>query len=214
MIFKDRADAGRQLARSLQKYRRENAIILALPRGGIAVAYEIAKILELPLNVIISRKLGSPGNSEFGIGAISENHVRVLDKKTIDFLNISKKEINEIIKQENLELQRRIYTYRHNQKLPSLFNKTAILIDDGVATGVTAQAAIKVVYKLRPKKIVFATPVCAQQAAGVIKNQVDDFICLFCPYDLSAIGAYYKSFFQVTDEQVIEFLKSKIGELH
>jgi predicted phosphoribosyltransferase len=207
-VFRDRTDAGRRLAEELQKYVQDNPIVLALPRGGVPVGYEISKALGIPMDVIVARKIGAPSNPELGIGAISEEDVMILDQPTIRLLGFTDGEIKYITGLEQQELKRRIELYRNNKPLPPLHNRTVILVDDGLATGVTAKAAIKSLLKLRPKKLVYAVPVCAQDTAEAIRHYVDEFICLYSPYELSAIGLYYQDFDQVTDKEVTDILKT------
>ena len=152
MIFNDRSDAGQQLAKKLTRFKNKSTVILALVRGGVPIAYEIAKKLKLPMSVIVARKIGDPHNSEFGIGAISEADTIYLDRLTINRLSISKEIIDNIIKSEKKELKRRVEVYRQEKKLTILQNKIVILVDDGIATGVTIKATIKTIRKLKAKK--------------------------------------------------------------
>lgn len=206
MQFRDRADAGKQLAKRLIIYKNTNSIILALPRGGVPVAFEIAKALHLPMSVIIARKIGAPGNPEFGIGAISENAVSVLDEKSINSLQITDEKLVQLIRHEAGELKRRIDMYRDGKSLPDVSGKNTILIDDGLATGVTAQAAIGALRKFGPQKIIFASPICSPDNIKKIKTMADKIICLHCDPALRAIGAYYKNFDQINDEEVLYYL--------
>lgn len=206
MIFKNRSSAGKKLAKKLKKYQQENVIVLALPRGGVPVGYEIAKLLASPFNVIVSRKIGAPQNPELGIGAISENNVSLMNKRIASLLNISQNQVENIIKKEKKELSRRIRLYRNNQSLPDLSGKTVILVDDGLATGVTAKAAIESIKKLKPEKIVFAAPVCARESVKQLSPDADQIVCLYTPSALQAIGIYYKNFQQVTDQEVVRLI--------
>lgn len=207
-VFKNREDAGKKLAKLLKKINNKESIVLAIPRGGVLIGNEIAKRLKIPLGIIVVRKLGFPSQPEFGIGAISENNVVYLDQATIKRLDIDEKDISEIKNIEEKELIRRILLYREGKKLPPLKNKTAILVDDGLATGVSANAAIMAIKKAEPREIIFVVPVATFEAAEIIKKKVDHFYCLLCPKDLKAIGFYYKNFEQVSDEKVIELLNS------
>lgn len=206
MVFENRQEAGRQLAAKLSRYKNKNAIVLALPRGGIYIGFEVAKALHLPLDVIVSRKIGAPVNPEFGIGAISENNVQVMDEHAVKSLGISKEELKKTVRKEKKELRRRVDDYR-NKKALSLANKIVILVDDGVATGVTARAAIVSIKKQKPKQVIFAVPVCALEAVDTFKSLADKFICIEKPGNLSAVGNWYKSFNQVEDAEVISLLK-------
>lgn len=203
-------DAGKKLAKLLKKIADQESVVLAIPRGGVIVGYEISKKLKIPLDIIIVRKLGFPTQPELGIGAIAEKETIFLDKKIINRLGISKNDINEIRENEEKELIRRILAYRKGRSLPNLKNKTVILVDDGLATGVSAIAAIRAIKKAKPKKIVFAVPVASFDSSETIKNEVDYFFSLAFPRDLKAIGLYYDNFEQVSDEEVLSILsKSK-----
>lgn len=204
--FKNRQEAGKALAKYLTKYVADDAIVLALPRGGVFVGANVAKLLRIPLDVIIARKIGLPSNREFGIGAISEENVQLFDDRFIDVRSLDQTLLKTVLKEEQKELQRRIALYRHNKPLPDIENKTVILVDDGVATGVTAKAAIQTLKKLHPKKIIFASPVCAKETAQELRSLVDDVVCLLTPPYLQAIGLWYQNFEEVTDEKVKEAL--------
>ncbi|QQG44590.1 MAG: phosphoribosyltransferase [Candidatus Roizmanbacteria bacterium] len=212
-FFKDRKDAGRKLAEKLITYCRDRtllcpySIVLALPRGGVIVGYEIAQKLNVPLDVIIVRKIGAPEQPELGVGAISENNTLVLNENKISTLGYSKNQIDEVIEKEKKEMKRRIELYRSNRPLPDLKDKTVILVDDGLATGVTALAAITALSKLKPKQLIIALPVCSNTASRSFNLKVDDFICLHSLFDFQAIGLYYENFEQTTDEEVINLLK-------
>lgn len=206
-LFKNRREAGEKLAKLLEKYGSENPVVLALPRGGVPVGFEVAKVLNAPLNVIITRKLGVPGNRELGVGSIGEGGVKILDKNMLSLTALSEQSLEEVIKEENLELKRRVKLYRHNRPLPNLKNKTVILVDDGLATGVTAKAAIASVKKLHPKKIIFASPICAYETARELSLLIDDVICFTVAAEIYAIGFWYENFEQTSDEEVLKLLK-------
>ncbi len=205
-MFEDRVDAGKKLAQVLTNFRNKNAIILAIPRGGVVVGNIVAKSLNLPLDVIVARKIGHPLEPELGIGAVSENNTLYLDDRAIKSSDITKEQLNNIRSDEEEELKRRILLYRKGKSLPSLSNKSVILVDDGLATGVSAKAAIEAVKKLNPDKIIFAVPVSGKDTAGNIKNMVDDFVCVSEVSEMFAIGNFYKNFEQVSDEEVINIL--------
>lgn len=207
MVFENRQEAGKKLASELLKFRKENPYVLAMPRGGVPIGFEVAQVLQAPLDVIVVRKIGLSSNPEFGIGAIAEGGVRVLDQTTIGVIGIDEEEIKDTIKLEEEELKRRVQVYREEASLPDLTGKTAILVDDGMATGVTAKAAIKAVKKLNPKKIVLASPVCALDTVEGLKKKVDEVICLATPFEFSAVGVWYKNFTQISDEEVVEWLR-------
>ena len=206
-LFKDRHQAGLELAKRLTRYAGDDPVVLALPRGGLSIGLEVAKALQSPLDVVIARKIGLPHNKEFGIGAISEGNIRILDERIINLIGINQNMLKDILEEEQAELQRRIEVYRNNKPLPDVRNKTVILVDDGLATGVTAKAAIEAIRKLHPKRIVFAAPICAYDTAQQLRSLVDDVVCLATPYDLMAIGYWYQNFEQVTDEEVLDLLK-------
>lgn len=220
MLFKDRTEAGRFLAAELTKDiltnsdpRARQPIILALPRGGVPIGVMIAQTLHAPLEVINARKIGAPHNLELGIGALAEGNIRILDKSIIKILNISKKELTGETQKAKEELSRRIALYRNNKPLVPLKGKTVILVDDGLATGVSAQAAISAIKKKHPKKLFFASPVCARDSAKALKSLVDGVICITTPVDFTAVGCWYRNFEQVTDEKVMALLgQSKIHE--
>lgn len=210
MLFEDRKDAGQKLADELGKYRGKNTLVLALPRGGVPVGYEISRALGAPLDVLVVRKLGAPGNPEFGIGAIAPEGVRVLDADTIKRLGISGEELEKIESEEREELGRRVKEYRGTEKFPDLEGKTVILVDDGLATGVTARAAIKYILGKRAEKLVVAMPVCALDSVEAIHSIVregDEVVCISTPFDFSALGLWYRNFEQVSDKQVVGLLR-------
>ncbi len=208
--FKNRKEAGRKLVNKIKELDPglKNPVVLALPRGGVPVAYEIAKKLDIPLDVIISRKVGAPFNPEFAVGALSESNITYFNKNTLQTLDLDETELDSIIEEENKELQRRIETYRKGRKLPKLKNKTVLLVDDGLATGATALAAIKSLKKLSPKRVIFCSPVCANDSIKKVEKVVDETVCILKPKALGAIGAYYKDFGQTSDDKVIELLSN------
>lgn len=206
MIFVNRIDAGKQLARQLIAFMNKEPIIFAIPRGGVPVGFVVAEILHAPLEVLVVRKISVLHNPEFGIGAIAEGNIRILDKPAQQRLPISQIELEEIIRREKIELKRRVSIYRNDKPFPRLKNKTAILVDDGLATGVTARAAITSLKKRKPKHLVFASSVCAYDAAEELRDIVDSVICVIKPVDFRAVGQWYSKFNQVSDEEVIALL--------
>lgn len=208
--YKNRKDAGQKLVQYLRQYQdAENTLVLALPRGGVPVAYEISSTLNLPLDVYIVRKLGVPWHSELAMGALAPNHVTYLNKNLMKRLQISKTAINEVIAREQRELERRDAVYRAGKNELMIENKTIILVDDGIATGATMFAAIKSIRAQHPLKIVCASPVAAPETILEIKNQVEEIICPLQPEDLDAVGLWYEEFPQTTDEEVLTFLSTK-----
>ncbi len=208
MVFENREEAGKLLSAKLLKYKNRGTIVLGIPRGGVVVAAEIAKELHLPLNILIVRKITHPAKAEFGLGAIAEGNVQILDRRSIDILGVSKKDLKEAIKKEKEELNRRVALYRAFKKFPILKNKNVILVDDGLATGVSAKAAIRSLRGKGVSKIILVTPVCAQDTCWEIESMVGNFICLNQVEDLEAIGFWYKEFYPVEDEEVIKLLKN------
>ena len=207
MLFEDRGDAGRRLAERLKPYADEHPVVFALPRGGVPVGFEISRALDAPLEVIVARKLGAPGQPEFGIGAVAPGGVRVLNERAVQGLGIPEDYLEWVSDQESAEAERRLRLFRGDRPYPDLETRTAILVDDGLATGVTARAALLALNRLNPCRLILAVPVCAPQTAELLRPETDDLICLLVPAELEAIGLYYQNFEQVPDEEVIRLLK-------
>jgi putative phosphoribosyl transferase len=205
--FRDREDAGRRLAERLSRYRDERPIVFALPRGGVPVGYEISRSLGVPLEVFVARKLGAPGQPEFGIGAVSVGGVRILNEDVVQRLGITQDYVERITERETAEVGRRMHLFRGDRAEPEVRGRTVILVDDGLATGVTARAAIEALRRLEPRRLVLAAPVCAAQTAELLGPEVDELVCLEVPPDLGAIGFWYRDFSQTSDEEVIELLE-------
>lgn len=212
IIFKDRKEAGMKLAEHLAKYREQNPIILGMPRGGVILAYEIAKALSAELDVIVARKIGAPGQPEFAIGAIAPQNVVVFNEAARHYYDFNSASVKEIIAYEETEMQRRIYLYRSGKKELNLKDQVVIIVDDGVATGQSAIAAIRSVRKMKPGKIIFAAGVGAHDSIRVLRHEADEVICLATPEPFSAVGLWYENFTQTTDEDVIELLKLSQAE--
>lgn len=206
-FFKDRNDAGKQLAKKLLQYKGKDCIVLALPRGGVIIGYFVAQILKCSLDVVVARKLGAPFNPEFGVGAIAPGGVTVLDQASIRALGIRQEDLDRVVIDETAEMKRRIKLYRGSRPPLDLKNKIAILVDDGLATGVTARAAIDFIKAQKPKKLILAVPVAAADTASQMRELVDEFVCLLTPVDFMAVGLWYESFEQVTDEEVVKIMK-------
>lgn len=204
--FKDRREAGRHLAEALKEYKTDRPIVLALPRGGVPVGYEVALALDAPLDVEIARKLGAPGNPEFGIGAVAASGVRVLNEEAIRMLDVSPEEIDEIAAREAAEVQRRLKHYRQDRPPPDIEGRTVIMVDDGLATGVTSRAAIEEVRMREPGWLVLAVPVGAAETVKALAPAVDDLVCLEAPEHFLAVGYWYDDFSQTTDEEVLDLL--------
>ena len=206
-MFKDRHDAGKQLIPPLQKYQNDpNAIVLGLPRGGVVVAYEVAKGLHLPLDITCPRKIGAPFNPELAIGAITETGEGIFDDYLIFRLQVPEKYIQETVEKEKKVAQQRSKLYRKNRPKIPLENKTVIIVDDGLATGSTMRAAIKSVSSEGTEKIVVAVPVSPPHTLEMIQNEADEVICLDTPPHFAAVGQFYENFTQTEDQDVIDFL--------
>src|SRR5436309_1784912 len=178
MIYRDRIDAGKQLAARLMDYAdRDDVLVLALPRGGVPVAYEVAKVLRAPLDIFLVRKLGVPGHEELAMGAIATGGVRVLNRDVVDGLRIPRTLIDQVAAREQQELERREQLYRDDRPAPDLHHKIVILIDDGLATGSTMRAAVAALRKLHPAKITVAVPTAAASTCDEFKGEVDEIIC-------------------------------------
>jgi putative phosphoribosyl transferase len=206
-MFKDRKDAGRQLAERLKEYQnRKGVVVLALPRGGAVTGKEIARAIEAPLDVLIVRKLGFPGQEELAMGAISETGAIVFNQRVISH-GVSEKYIEDAISVQKKEIERRISLYRGGRRLGSLDGKTIILVDDGAATGATMKAAIATLKEEKITRLVIAIPVSPQDTAEEFREVADELVCLYTPEDFMAVGNYYQDFTQVNDKEVAELLK-------
>jgi len=210
--FEDRRDAGRRLAGKLSRFKDERSVVFALPRGGVPVGYEISRSLGAPLDVFVSRKLGAPGQPEFGIGAVATGGVRVLNEDVVRRLGIPDDYVEQITAQEIAEVGRRLRYFRGERPEPDVGGRTAILVDDGLATGVTAHAAVQALRLRGPRRLVLAAPVCAAQTANLFVPMVDDLVCLKSPSDLGAIGFWYGNFEQTSDEEVVALLERARSE--
>lgn len=207
ILFEDRGDAGRQLAERLAPYAEERPMVFALPRGGVPVGKEVSRFLGAPLEVIVSRKLGAPGQPEFGIGAVAPGGVRVLNERAVRALGIEEGYLEMISTRELAEAERRLKLFRGDRPYPDLEGRTAILVDDGLATGVTARAALLALRRMNPRRLVLAVPVCAVQTAELLRPETDDLICLLAPANLEAVGLWYRNFEQTSDEEVVRLLE-------
>ncbi|MBI2558778.1 phosphoribosyltransferase [Candidatus Woesearchaeota archaeon] len=203
MHFKNRREAGMMLAEKLKDYRNEKAaIVLAIPRGGVEVGYEIAKSLKVKLDVIVTKKIGLPGNEEFAIGSVGPDKKVILDEATVKVYNVSEEQIHEMAREIGKEIERRYKAYKGKYELQNLKGKTIILTDDGIATGFTAKAAISYIKSKNPKKIILAVPVAPSRFNEDIKKDVDKFVCLHSADRFFAIGQFYDEFPQLSDEEV------------
>jgi putative phosphoribosyl transferase len=201
--FSDRADAGRQLAERLTAYaRRPDVLVLALPRGGVPVAFEVASRLGVPLDLFLVRKLGFPGHEEFAIGAIASGGVRVLDDDVVRSFGVSREEIDRVTRQEEQELSRRERLYRDDRPGPAVRDRIVILVDDGLATGSTMRAAISALRLEGARRIVVAVPVAPRETCEAIGAEVDEIVCAEMPEPFRAVGMWYDDFGQTSDEEV------------
>jgi len=201
--FKDRADAGRALAGDLAKYAgRPDVLVLALPRGGVPVAYEVARHLRAPLDVFLVRKLGVPGHEELAMGAIASGGVRVMNDDLVRQIGVPPEDIEAAVRREATELARREREYRGNRPPPDVRNRTAILIDDGLATGATMRAAALALRRLGPARIVVAVPVASESTCDEFRGEVDEVVCSVTPEPFHAVGVWYDDFSQTSDAEV------------
>ncbi len=200
--FADRTSAGRELAAKLEHLRGRNAIVLGLPRGGLPVAYEVARALGAPLDILNVRKLGVPWHEELAMGAIGTGGVRVLNSDIMLGMGITQDALDEATTAQQAELQRRERLYRGGRPAPVLAGRTVILVDDGIATGATVRAAIEVVRAQKPESIVLAVPVVQDSVAEDLRRDVHELVAVSTPADLLAIGAWYQSFPQLSDDAV------------
>jgi putative phosphoribosyl transferase len=206
MKFHDRRQAGRLLAQRVAAAGLERPLVLALPRGGVPVGYEVAQALAAPLEVFVARKLGAPHRPELGVGAIAEGGRGVIDEHTVASLRVSSDELDQIIASERRELARRVRRYRGERALPDLTGRELVLVDDGLATGVTARAAIQALEQHAPGRLVLAVPVCARQTTERLMRAGTEVVAVLQPDNLLAVGAWYDDFGQTTDDEVIELL--------
>jgi predicted phosphoribosyltransferase len=211
--FRDRSEAGRLLAAKLADYAdRPDVVVLALPRGGVPVAYEVARALGAPLDVFLVRKLGIPGHEELAMGAVATGGVRVLNEQVVRALRIPDYVIDAIAAKEEQELARRERLYRGDRPPPDVRGRTVILVDDGLATGATMHAAIQALRQQQPAHIVVAVPAASPEACDELKEEVDDVVCAVTPEPFYAVGLWYEDFSQTTDEEVRDLLARSAKE--
>lgn len=205
--FADRREAGLLLAEQLTGLRGADPLVLALPRGGVPVAREIAHSLDAPLEILAVRKLGSPANPEYGVGAIAEDGTRVIDPEATAVLGLRNGELEQIVTRERAELRRRVQAYRGDRPPPDLRDRTVIVVDDGAATGLTDVAALRAVRRQQPRWVVLALPVCSTEALELLHDEADQVVCLRAPRHFHGVGYWYRDFSQVSDEEVIDALR-------
>lgn len=204
--FSDRREAGRHLAERLAGMGLEAPVVLALPRGGVPVAYEVARSLGAPLDVLVVRKIGAPNQPELGVGAIAEGGEPMLDARMLARIGRTPEELDETIRRERAELHRRVAAYRGGLPALGVEGRTAVVVDDGLATGSSARAALSALRARGVARLVLAVPVCARQTAELLTGEADDVVCVLAPGDFRAVGAWYDRFDQTTDEEVVELL--------
>lgn len=208
-ILPDRTEAGRRLARVLSAYAdRKDVVVLGLPRGGLVVAFEIAKALDVPLDVLVVRKLGVPGHEELAFGAIAGGGTRVTNPDVVRMLRLTPGEIDAVVAREQGMLEQRERFYRGHSRALELEGKTVILVDDGLATGASMRTAIRLLRNYNPERIVMAVPVAPRETCSALQQEVDEAVCLAMPESFYAIGSWYHDFTQTSDEEVIELLDS------
>ena len=206
-VFRDRRHAGRVLAQILAGYaNRSDVIVLALPRGGVPVAYEVAKALHAPLDVFVVRKLGVPGHEEYAMGAIASGGARVLNDEVVRRLGIPDAAVDAVTRYEQGELERRERLYRAGRPLPDLRGRTVIVVDDGLATGSTMLAAVRALRAQQPARIVVAVPTAAAETCAQLRSEADEVVCATTPEPFRAVGTWYDDFSQTSDEEVRELL--------
>lgn len=206
--FENRAQAGRILAAQLAEYRgRPEVLVLGLPRGGVPVAFEVAQALGVPLDVFLVRKLGVPGHAELAMGAIASGGVRVVNQAMLRSLRISPQQLDAVIRAEEAELRRQERVYRGDRPPPDVSGRTAILVDDGLATGATMQAAVAALRSAGPKEVVVAVPVAPPETCAELEVEADRVVCALTPEPFYAVGAWYRDFSQTSDDEVRELLR-------
>ncbi len=204
--FKNRADAGRQLAERVKELELDSPVVFGLPRGGIPVAAEVAAVLGAPLEAFVARKVGAPGHQELGIGAVAEGLDEPVMSDVAAALRPGTELLATLVDQARQELHRQATLYRGGRPLPEVAGRSVVLVDDGLATGITAEAALVALRRRQPGRLVLAVPVCAPDAAARLEPLVEDIVCVQSPIDLFAVGYWYEDFSPTTDEEVIDLL--------
>jgi putative phosphoribosyl transferase len=209
MRFKNRQEAGHKLAEALQSLKgNPDALVLAIPRGGVVVAYEVARVLGLPLDVMIARKVGAPNNPELALGAVAGDGTVVLDERLISDLGVHSDWVMDEVRSQKEEIKRRLYRYRRDRPLPEIKGRTVVLIDDGIATGSTVLASLRALRKQQPGKLILAIPVGPPDTVSRLGSECDQVLCLMTPEPFWAVGRFYETFDQTTDLEVEELLQS------
>jgi putative phosphoribosyl transferase len=205
--YADRAEAGRVLAARLAPMGLEGAVVLALPRGGVPVGFEVARRLRAPLDVLVTRKIGFPPQPELGVGAIAEGGEPVFDRGLLDRLGLTEDDMAATVRAERAELERRVAAYRGGRALPDVAGRAAVVVDDGLATGGTARAAVRALRGRGPSRLVLAVPVGAEDTVRSLAAEVDDLVVPAAPWDFRAVGQWYRDFDQLTDRDVTGWLE-------
>jgi putative phosphoribosyl transferase len=207
MRFRNRREAGRALAARLEQGEYTDPLVLALPRGGVPVAFEVARSLRAPLDVFVARKVGAPGRKEFGVGAIAEGSDEVVVTDAARALGLSSRQLAALAERERAELDRRVERYRAGAPLAQLIGRDVLLVDDGLATGVTAEAALRALRRRGPRRLVLAVPVCAPDTARRLAETAAQVVCLSAPPEFIAVGLWYDDFSPTSDEEVLDLLR-------
>ncbi len=211
-VFADRRDAGRALAAGVAAYLRDlppapgRPLVLALPRGGVPVGFEVADVVDADLDVTVVRKIGAPGRPELGVGAVAEDEEAVFDDRHLAHLRLRRQELTSTVEEEIAELRRRVRRYRGDRPAPRVGDRVVIVVDDGLATGATARAALRSLRRGGPRRLVMAVPVCAADAASALAGEADAVLCVARPEPFRAVGAWYADFTQTTDDEVVSLL--------
>jgi putative phosphoribosyl transferase len=213
MLFQDRAEAGRKLAEQLQDLRGKDTIVLAVPRGGVVVGYEVARALDTPLDVYIARKLTAPGNDELAVGAVASDGTVVLDAALMRQIGVSQRYLESEMDRQRAEILRRLSLYRNQRPLPQLKGKTVLVVDDGVATGSTTLAALRALRKQQPALLVLAVPVGPPDVIARLQTEADRVICLAQPEQFWAVGQFFADWAQLSDQDVSDILSRRRSEL-
>jgi predicted phosphoribosyltransferase len=212
--FRDRGDAGRALANELKIYAdRNDVVVLALPRGGVPVGFEIARTLRAPLDLFLVRKLGAPMYEELAMGAIASGGTMVLNESAVEQLRITAEQIEAVACRERRELERREQVFRNGRTPAAVFDRVCILVDDGLATGSTMRAAVEALKKQKPKKVIVAVPVASAETCREFETLVDELVCLCTPEPFMAVGRWYDDFAQLTDDEVRDYLERAAYEM-
>ncbi|MGH3516381.1 MAG: phosphoribosyltransferase [Haloechinothrix sp.] len=209
--FADRKDAGQQLAERLKDEQWTDPLILGLARGGVPVAEVVARKLGAPLDVLVARKIGAPGHPEFGVGAVTSEGPPIFNEETLRMLGLTAQDLQQVCEQERAEARRRVTRYQGSRDPRSWHDRDVIVIDDGLATGVTAKAALRAVREQHPRRLVFAAPVCAPDGATKLLGEADEVVCVAMPEAFMAVGQWYRDFRQTTDDDVVALLEAAHG---